>query len=97
MAATGNKVKVVFKSLSWAVVSGIIIGVTAYTQSNSYKLAFITALVSVCLKTPFYSAHEVAFDAFWHRKDKKVSNSSEGYGHRDHTRHRHDRSESHRF
>lgn len=67
-----SRAKVIVKSLSWAVVSGLIIFTTALVETGMYKAALITALVSALLKTPFYSVHEVAFDALWHRKQKGV-------------------------
>jgi uncharacterized membrane protein len=58
-------------------VSGIIIFTTAYIETGMYKAALITALVSALLKTPFYSVHEVAFDAVWHRRKDKVQADAE--------------------
>lgn len=55
------------KSISWAIVSGVIIGVTAYAETRSLKAAGITALVSALLKTPVYGLHELA----WGGKKKK--------------------------
>jgi len=73
----GGRAKVVIKSLSWAAVSGVIIFLTAWLETGMYKAALITALVSVLLKTPFYSVHEVVFDAVWHRKGNKVQAHAE--------------------
>lgn len=59
--------KTIAKSISWAVVSGIIIGITAYVETANLKAAFVTALVSALLKTPIYSLHELA----WGKGSKK--------------------------
>lgn len=49
------------KTLSWAVLSGILIGTTAYVETGSIKAAFVTALVASMLKTPLYTIHEMAW------------------------------------
>jgi uncharacterized membrane protein len=60
--------KIVVKSLSWALVSGLLIFLTAWTETGMFKAAVMTAIVSCLLKTPFYSIHEFLFDAAWNRK-----------------------------
>lgn len=54
--------RTILKSLSWAFVSGIIIGTTAYAETSSLKAACVTALVSALLKTPVYSLHELVWN-----------------------------------
>jgi uncharacterized membrane protein len=62
--------KTVYKSLSWAVVSGIIIGTTAFIECGSLKTALVTALVASLLKTPFYSVHECMWNWDWKRNER---------------------------
>ncbi len=71
MKKQGSRLKVVAKSLSWACVSGVIIGATVYVETYNIRAAFVSALISALIKTPVYSAHEVIFDRVWHRKDRK--------------------------
>lgn len=49
------------KTVSWAVVSGVLIGTTAYVETGSVRAALVTALVSASLKTPIYTIHEMAW------------------------------------
>ncbi len=59
---------VFLKTLSWAFVSGIIIGTTTYVETKNIQAALVTALVASTLKTPIYSLHEMV----WNRvKGKK--------------------------
>lgn len=54
--------RVILKSLSWAVVSGLIIGTTAYLGTGCIRGAIVTAIVSALLKTPAYTVHELIWD-----------------------------------
>jgi uncharacterized membrane protein len=68
------RIKLVIKSFSWGIVSGIIIGTIAYLTTKNLAGASITALASACIKTPFYSAHEVIFERVWNRRAKRKVN-----------------------
>lgn len=64
--------KTFYKSLSWALVSGVIIGSSAYMESGSLRIAFMTALLASLLKTPFYSLHECLWNMDWRRRTRTV-------------------------
>jgi uncharacterized membrane protein len=55
------------KTLSWLLVSGILIFGAAYVETRIFAVSFMTAVWACALKTPVYWVHE----ALWERK--KVS------------------------
>lgn len=61
---------VLLKTLSWAFVSGIIIGTTTYCETGCIRAALVTALVASTLKTPVYSLHEMAWNRLKHKKER---------------------------
>lgn len=63
------KSKAFLKTVSWLVVSGVIIAIPTYLKTNSFVTALEVAGAACVLKTPVYWLHEVV----WHRnKNKKV-------------------------
>lgn len=52
------------KTLTWLLVSGLVIWASAYIEIRDIHLSFMTALWAGSLKTPFYWVHE----ALWERK-----------------------------
>jgi len=65
------------KTLSWAVVSAIIIGTTTYVETTNVQAALVTALVASMLKTPVYHVHEMAWNRI--KKQKKERNTIKLY------------------
>jgi uncharacterized membrane protein len=51
------------KTVSWLVVSGILITCTGWFESGSFMVGFMTAVWASIIKTPIYSLHE----ALWGR------------------------------
>lgn len=51
--------KCLLKTMSWLIVSGILIAVCAYAETGSVKVAVTSALWACILKTPIYWAHEI--------------------------------------
>lgn len=51
----------ILKTLSWLMVSGLIIFASALYECGSVRLALWAALIASFLKTPVYWLHEVAW------------------------------------
>lgn len=46
------------KTLSWAILSGLLIYGSVYYETSNHWASFVAAFIAVALKTPFYTAHE---------------------------------------
>ena len=65
--------KTTVKTVSWVIVSGLVIFVAAYTETRMPVASFMTAFWACLLKTPFYSVHEVVFERLWHGKPEETA------------------------
>jgi len=54
----GARMTTLLKTLTWALVSGVLIGGAAYWETRNVWVAFVTAVWAVSLKTPAYTVHE---------------------------------------
>ena len=57
------------KTISWLIVSGVLITGTAWYESGSFTVAAMAAFWACLLKTPVYWLHE----HFWHREPRKAA------------------------
>jgi uncharacterized membrane protein len=55
------------KTLSWLIVSGLLICGAAYYETHDLSKSLLTAFWACALKTPVYSLHEALFERWWHR------------------------------
>lgn len=51
--------KCFLKTMSWLIVSGILIAVCGYAETGSVKVAVMSAFWACVLKTPIYWIHEL--------------------------------------
>lgn len=63
--------KVLAKTLSWAVVSGMLIFGSAYISTGLIRESLTAAFFACLLKTPVYAAHEPAFEWAYKRFKRK--------------------------
>lgn len=59
--------KTAIKSISWLLVSGVLITCTVWVETGSFKAALVSAIMACLIKTPVYSMHETAFERIWDR------------------------------
>ena len=50
-----------YKTVSWLVVSGILIAGCAYYETRNLKIALMSAFLTCLLKTPIYWIHELVW------------------------------------
>lgn len=55
------------KTLSWLLVSGLLIFGAAYYETRSTHLSLMAAFWACALKTPVYFVHEALFERWWKR------------------------------
>ena len=60
------------KTVSWLIVSGILITLTAWFESGSFTVAIMTAFWASIIKTPVYSLHEALWGRFIFKKPAPV-------------------------
>lgn len=57
--------KTFIKSMSWMVISGILIFTTTYISTGSIQASFWSAFSASLVKTFIYGIHEKAFERLW--------------------------------
>lgn len=60
--------KLIIKTLGWAVISGSIFFVSALVNSCPLDAAIVATLVATLSKTPAYPIWEIIFDRLWNNK-----------------------------
>jgi uncharacterized membrane protein len=54
--------KTIIKSISWAVVSGLLIFTSSYIATGLFNASLMAAFMASLVKTPVYAAHEPIFE-----------------------------------
>ena len=64
--------KLVFKTMGWATISGVIFFISALANSCSLNAAIFATLIATASKTPAYPLWELVFERFIWRKKKNL-------------------------
>lgn len=69
--------KTLIKTVSWALVSGVLIFGSAYSATGLVRESLLAACFASLLKTPVYAAHEPLFERIYKRFTKGQNESRE--------------------